>query len=234
MDKRALLLTRPYESGERFVARLAPDALKGVTLCFSPLLEIVPTGMTVDLAGHKGAIFTSTRGVSFGPEGAGRPAYCVGDQTRRAAIAAGWNVILMEQTADALVAAMGNGGVIGPLAHLAGVHRRGEVAERLRVHGISVDVAPLYDQVLQPLTVDAQEVLAGEVSVIVPLFSPRTAVQFVDQARQLRSVIFVAISAAVAIELAGQPVQNVHIAPEPTAIEMGRLVERLLRQRQLA
>jgi uroporphyrinogen-III synthase len=234
MDKRALLLTRPRESSEGFVARLARELLEGVTLCFSPLIEIVPTGETADLVNVDGVIFTSAHGVRFGPEGAGRPAYCVGARTSEAAKAKKWNVILVEQTADDLVAVIGRGHQVGRLVHLAGTHRRGEIDIRLRQQGISVEVAALYDQVLIPLTMEAKNLLAGEVPVIVPLFSPRTAAQFVDQADQLNGSIIAAISSAVSEAVADRSVRDMYIATAPSAKEMTRLVEILLRKNSLS
>lgn len=234
MDKRALLLTRPRESSERFVARLAPELLEGVTLCFSPLIEIVPTGVVMDLSNIDGAIFTSLHGVRFGPVGAGRPAYCVGVQTSEAAKAKGWDVVLVEQTADDLIAVIGRGHQVGQLVHLAGTHRRGEIDNRLRQQGISVEVMVLYDQVLVPLTMEAKNLLAGEVPVIVPLFSPRTAAQFVDQAGQLRGSIIAAISSAVSEVVEDRSVRDMYVAKAPSAKEMTRLVEILLGKNSLS
>ena len=230
MDKRALLLTRPQESAERFAALMPVDTLP---ICISPLLEIVSLDVQYDLTGYNGVIFTSENAVFRGPKGQGRGAYCVGERTAKAAFALGWVVLLVEQTADYLVEAIRKKRVLGPLVHLAGAHRRGEIAERLGSSGTEVTVVTLYEQHLRPLSSTAQNLLAGEVSVIVPLFSPRTATQFAEQAKVLDQVIVVAISPVVAEVIEGLPVAGVEIAQTPTGKEMLRLVENLLHKDRL-
>jgi uroporphyrinogen-III synthase len=118
--------------------------------------------------------------------------------------------------------------VTGPLLHLAGRHRRGDVAAQLTAKGIVTDVHTLYDQQLCDLTEEAQALLAGDKPVLVPLFSPRSAQQFVAQARKLRHVTVVAISGAVAQALGKQEGVEIKIAAAPTGAEMVRSVENLL------
>lgn len=233
MDKRALLLTRPQDSAERFAARLPIAALSGLSVCTSPLLEIVPVGKAPDLSSFNGVIFTSAHAVGFVPSRQGVCAYCVGAQTAKAARARGWRVDLVAQTADDLVAMIREANIIGPLVHLAGTHRRGEIAERLRLNGTTMEVVTLYEQRLKRLSQEAHALLTGEVTVIVPLFSPRTAAQFVDQAGALDRAIIVAISPAVAKTIEERRVANLLIANAPTGEEMGRLVEMLLRKDRL-
>lgn len=233
MDNRALLITRPKGSAERFVAGLDQAVLRGVTICASPLLEIVPTKARVELDGVSGVIFSSAQGVAHAPGGNGRLAYCVGEKTAEQAQAHGWHVALVRQTAQALIdhliAALPN----GPLVHLAGVHRRGDIAEHLQQAGLPVDVITLYEQVLRPLTQEAQKLLAGEAPVVVPLFSPRTAVQFARQADGTRQAHIVAISQSVADAVDGSRFASVYIAAEPTSKQMRRAVEMLLRRDSL-
>ncbi|MGC1505521.1 MAG: uroporphyrinogen-III synthase [Sulfitobacter sp.] len=233
MDKPALLLTRPRDSAERFAARLSVQAMQGVLTCISPLLEIEPTGSIPDLTDANGVIFTSARAVEIAPAGIGRPAFCVGAQTAKAADKAGWSIKLVAQTADGLVATIREGSVKGPLVHLAGDHLRGHIAERLGQGGTQVEVVTLYAQHLRPLSEAAKTLLAGEVPVIVPLFSPRTAAQFLDQARCLRHTVVVAMSPAVAEVFQARPPKALFIAQEPTADEMADKVEVLLRKDRL-
>ncbi|GLQ28350.1 uroporphyrinogen III methyltransferase [Sulfitobacter pacificus] len=228
MYKRALLLTRPDDSAARFVARLSDCAMQSVTTCFSPLLEIVSTGETADLTQVDAVIFTSARAVEFVPAVSQIAAFCVGVQTAEAARSNGWDVKLVAQTADALVASMRAAKVKGRLLHLAGVHRRGQIAARLGETGSLVEVVPLYEQRLLPLSDAAKDLLSGEIAVVVPLFSPRTAAQFVDQAPELGRVVVAAISPAVAQVFESGSVKAMHIAEAPTGDDMARLVEMLL------
>jgi uroporphyrinogen-III synthase len=233
MDKRVLLLTRPRDSAERFAARLSQLALQDVSLCYSPLLEIVSTGEAPNISQFDGVIFTSARAIECAPVLSRGVAFCVGEQTARTATGAGWQVKLVAQTADELVTAIRKAGVKGRFVHLAGAHRRGQIAARLTRSGMQVDVITLYEQHLRPLSDAAREVLAGEVPVIVPLFSPRTAAQFGDQAQDLTRVSVAAISPAVAEAIQGKSPKALHIAEAPTGEEMARTVEMLLRKDRL-
>lgn len=230
----SLLLTRPQDSADRFLARLDPDVLGGVTVCISPLMKIVPTGLAPDLSGYAGAVLTSAQVVALAPESTGLPAYCVGAQTAERAAKAGWAVAVIAETADALVAALIARGPAGPLVHLAGAHRRGDIALRLGNRGIPVDELTLYDQHLLPLNATAQSLLKGPGPVIVPMFSPRTARQFVDQAQTTASAHVVAISPAVAAVLRAVDLNGLETAAAPTGEEMARSVEMLLRKTSLA
>ena len=233
MDKPALLLTRPRDSAERFVAELDPASIAGLTICISPLLEIVSTGVAPAVGNDEGVIFSSAQAVGFGPDGHGRPAFCVGATTAQDAAAKGWAVQLVRQTADGLVEALGQTDKVPPLVHMAGVHRRGEIAERLQATGMAVRVVTLYEQRLVPLSRDAKNLLAGKRRVIAPLFSPRTALQFARQAPDMRHVTIVAISPAVAEVLERHIVHQVRIASAPSGREMLRSVEMLLHQDSL-
>ncbi len=231
---RALLMTRPLQSGRRFVAGLSRDALKDVLVCHAPLLEIVPGHETPDLVGMDGVIFTSAQGAALAPLGGGRRAFCVGDRTAQEAKRRGWSVSMVGRTADDLVMMMSEDLPKGPLVHLAGAHRRGEVAARLSAAGVPTDVITLYDQESRTLNAQAQDLLAGEMPVILPLFSPRTAAQFRSQVDLTHRVHAICISTAVAEAVQGRTFASLHTVAEPTSKEMQQAVEMLLRRDSLA
>ena len=231
--RRALLLTRPPAGAARFLAALDPDVLGEVTICLSPLIDIVEVPHSDETGDHAGIIFTSTNGVAQAVRGNGRPAYCVGDRTRQEAEARGWKVVVATEDADALVARLSALRPPGPLLHLAGAHRRGRIAERLTAAGIETRVTTVYDQRLQPLTAEAQDLLAAPIPVILPLFSPRTAAHFLHEAVALRNVHALAISPAVAEAVAGAAFASLQVAKAPTGEEMARGVEKLLRKDSL-
>ena len=83
MPKPRLLLTRPHPGAAQFLERLSPALRDGAVI--SPLIEIAPTGVGVDLAPFAGVIFTSANGVAHGPKGGTLPVYCVGEATAQAA-----------------------------------------------------------------------------------------------------------------------------------------------------
>jgi uroporphyrinogen-III synthase len=209
MTKPILLITRPKRSAEKFLARLDPTLLTKVDVVLSPLLEIVPPGQ-------------------------GRTAYCVGEQTAEAATAQGWRVAFAARDADDLVARLSVDAPSGPLTHLAGKHRRGEIAARLAQIGIETEVIEVYDQALVPLTADAQAALCSETRVLLPLFSPRTAGHFAAEFRSVQNLQIVAISAAVVDALGEKAPVDVIIAKAPTGKDMVQCIEKQLRTYSLA
>ena len=230
----SLLLTRPRASADRFLQGLDPALLAGLPVCISPLMEIRPLEVDADPQEAAAVIFSSANGVRLAGRGGGMPVYCVGAQTAAVAQGCGWCVRQVAETAEALLALLLAERPTGPLLHLAGLHRRGEIAERLNDGGIPTRVVALYDQVLLPLSAEAQALLAGGDPVVVPLFSPRSAQQFAAEADPSSRAVILAMSAAVAGALGAPPGWKLHIAAAPTANEMARGVEMLLRGNSLA
>ncbi|WP_298499973.1 uroporphyrinogen-III synthase [uncultured Maritimibacter sp.] len=145
------------------------ERVPGVEIVTSPVIEIVGTGVAVDLPPEAGVILTSQNAVVFAPDLAGRDVYCVGKKT---AARAGGTVRLVAQDADDLVARLD---VPGPLVHLRGRHARGNIAERLARRGIAVSEVVVYDQRETPLRTEAVQVIEGVRPVVLPLWSPRSA-----------------------------------------------------------
>lgn len=162
-----LLLTRP-EAHSRALAA----ALPGLRIMISPVMEIVPTGVPVSLAGVAGVIVTSSNGANLGPDLTGLKAYCVGERTADAVRARGGEVMLVALDAEELLARIEGP---GPLLHLRGEHASGQVAKRLSSAGTETHEAVVYRQELRPLTAEARALIEGEAPLVLPLFSPRSA-----------------------------------------------------------
>ena len=227
-----LLLTRPAASAEAFANALDPDALAQVRLVISPVMEIVGTGCTPVPDAVRGVIFTSANGVIHAPEGAGRVAYCVGKQTTRQAVARGWDARQAGDTAQELVAALCANPPQAPLLHLAGKHTRGEVAQTLTAAGIATTCSTLYDQKLLPLTSAAREALGG--LCIVPVFSPRSALQLVREASgRLDHCAIIALSDSVALPFADKKIKQINVLPAPQSQLMIKAVENLCKTLRL-
>ncbi len=232
MTKPTLLMTRPLRQSQGFVARLDPAVMAGVRVVTSPVLEIVATGSAPDLGPYDGVIFTSAQAVEFAPEGQGTTVYCVGARTAEAAQGQGWVVAHVAQTAADLIAALSKGQA-RRLLHLAGRYQRGDIAESLQGFGKSVDVHVLYDQQARALSFEAHEALVTGDSVIVPLFSPRSAALFAGCVPHATRATVIALSSAVAEALGGLAVAEITVAAAPTAKEMIASVEKLLRHPSL-
>ena len=228
--KPLLVMTRPRAAAERFVSALAEPVRAELQVVIAPLVEIAPTGLEPDLSDARGVILTSANGVSHAPEGQGLPAYCVGPRTAEAARARGWHVIRTEPNAAELLKVLQAEPIPGPLVHLCGRHRRGEIAATLSAAGIPVTEQVLYDQPLQPPSARMLRAFAGEVPVILPLFSPRTAAHLAAQITSALGTNVLAMSEAVAAPLAGVRFAQVMVVPKPTGDEMARGIELWLKR----
>ena len=219
-----LLLTRPQASAEAFVASLDPDALASVEVLIAPLMRIVSMDAAPDLEKMAGVIFTSANGVHHGPDGEGRPAFCVGAQTTQHAIDRGWDAQMSGSCAKELIATLPTMRPAAPLVHLGGEHTIGDIAQILTAGGIRTDHIALYSQQLLRLTVQALQALKGPV--ILPVFSPRTAKQLVAEATgNLEFAHIIALSDSVAAHFAGEKLSQCLILPSPQAIYMRKAVE---------
>ncbi len=230
MSQHSLLVTRPRASADRFIAQLREDIRQGTTIICAPLIDIVPTGVQVNISPYRGVIFTSSNAVELAPNGSGTAAFCVGEATAGSAQHAGWSVAFSQKTALELINRFRKEMPKGPLLHLAGRHRRGDIAGQLTAIGIKTDVEVLYDQTPVGLPKEALALLKSQGRVVVPLFSPRTAAQFMEQAPDLQNVIIIAMSDAVAQVCRGSNVAKVVVADTPTGHDMLRAVEKALRR----
>lgn len=227
MPDLTILLTRPLEGSQRFVAMIEPWVKTRADILIAPLMEVVPTGTTPDLTGFGGVIFTSANGVANAPA-ADLPAYCVGTRTTAMANAAGWRAECAGVCAGEMVPRLTAQRPAGPLLHLCGTHRRGNVAERLTAAGLPTRVAEVYDQRLLPLPPEAEKRLDREEPCIIPLFSPRLAGHFADVVRGRAPLHLILISAAARDEVEGMKVQSSITADIPDAEGMATSLRTLL------
>ncbi len=236
MHQPILLLTRPEPASCRFLDGIAAR-LHGFDAIISPAISIVPRGPLPDTGGAETAIFTSANGVRAWQALGGAPlgrCYTVGDATARAASAAGFTPKSAQGNADALVAMIRADAPTGGLIHLRGAHARGDVAARLARHGLRATEAVIYDQPAQELSDKARAALCGPASVVVPLFSQRSADQFARTAQGLPGgapLAVAAISAEVADALGALYVEVLEIPAQPDAEHMQRAVIGLLKDR---
>ena len=219
-----LLLTRPAAAAARFLAAVRA-AGAGARAIISPLIELEFLVPDLPEIAVSGLILTSENGATGAGRlglAAGTRAFCVGDQTARAARRAGFQAISAGGDADALVALILARAEVGPLLHLRGEHARGDVATRLSALGVPTRDITAYRQNRLPLTPDAQLALAGEEGIVAPLFSPRTASIMADSGPFRAPLTVVAISAAVADASAALAPRDVILAPRSDGVAMLR------------
>lgn len=223
------LLTRPEDAARGFARQMA-QALGPVQVMIAPLTGIEWADIAPDLHGIQALVFTSRNGVLAYQRlnlPTGLPAYCVGAATARAAGQAGLQPISADGDASALIALITATGKPGPLLHIRGAETRGDVAERLNRAGIDTKEATLYRQVTLPLPQQARALLQGNTPVVVPLFSPRSAVRFAAYAPFDAPLFLAAISPAVADKLHGLGARALVTAQTPDAAAMLQAVSGL-------
>ncbi|GLO72245.1 uroporphyrinogen III methyltransferase [Phaeobacter inhibens] len=224
-----LLMTRPRVVAERFVEDLPSSTRATLQVIYAPLIRTTPLNPPSDPS-ERGlfsgdAIFSSANGVRYSTAPvAGQNAYCVGQRTTQAAAAKGWRAICCGLDADALVQTLTDVPPAAPLTHLRGVHSRGDIVERLRLVGINCREHVIYDQILLPYDSEVRIAMDAQASLIVPLFSPRTAQQFVKLAPYCAELHLIAFSKAVADPLKGLKCKDLQICKSPTATAMRTLV----------
>lgn len=212
MDAPLCLLTRPEAQSRAFAAELP-----GIEVLIAPILRIAPVDFDPARAeAAVGFVFTSANAVPFAGAARGRPALCVGAQTADAARAAGFAVIEGPGDAEGLLPLLAGR---EDWLHLHGRHR----ARELPVPGMAV-----YDQIAEPLTAVANDAIMAARPLILPIFSPRSAVLLSEAlADALAPVTAVAISDRADAAYTG-PAMARFVAPQPDRAGMAQVILSLI------
>lgn len=229
--KPLLLMTRPHDASQRFIAALPEWARNGLDLCVSPLMEIETVDSAVDLADVRGVIFTSANAVRAASElglAADVPAYCVGKVTTQTARAARWRAETCGETAGELVDQLKRIRPDTPLLHLSGRHVRRDLASDLSDAGLATRNCPIYDQLLRPLSQAAIDAVSKAQTVIAPVFSPRTGAHLASELPESGHIHVLAMSEAVAKAMESRRWASLSVSSEPTAESLGRDILTLL------
>jgi uroporphyrinogen-III synthase len=222
----AFLLTRPAAQSQRFAAQLRQRFDPDIACIISPLLapQFLEPAFPQDQVGA--LVFTSETGVAGFVAHRNRPvtlpirAFCVGDRTATAAAQAGLEPVSADGDAAALIELIHQRQPTGLLLHICGAQTRGDVAQQLTDAGLTTTACVLYEQVAQALSPEALSLLQGTGAVAAPLFSPRSAALFCQQAVALSGLAPLtcfALSKAVAAELARLDGATLVCAEKPTA-----------------
>ncbi|WP_373355379.1 uroporphyrinogen-III synthase [Pseudoroseicyclus sp. CXY001] len=216
-----LIITRPEPDSRRFAEDLGEVAAE---LLIAPTQAIHRRPFGLPAETPDGLILTSENAAYAAASlPKGLPAWVVGQRTAAAVRAVGANVVFTAPTAEKLVTAMAEHPRDMRFLHLRGAHTTGNIAKRL-----GAEERIVYVQEPRPLSPAAREALGGERAVVLPLFSPRSAVLMAAEAGLTAPLHIVAMSEAVA-EAAG-PLRpaRVEIAANPTARDMCAAVRRAI------
>ncbi|WP_435140187.1 uroporphyrinogen-III synthase [Pseudopelagicola sp. nBUS_19] len=212
-----ILLTRPEAASYEFADMLRKSGV-GLPILISPVIDI-EFMYPPSLDGFQGVLFTSQNGVAAVP-GHALPAWCVGDVTAKAASSKGWCSKTAAGDAEALYRQVLSDSPKGRLMHLRGFHARGKLAERLTCAGIPTTETVVYRQNSKSLSAEARVLLGEKYPVIIPLFSPRSAEHLMLQGPIAAPVTIIAMSKAVAQEVASLKCEKLVLVKKPNAESM--------------
>lgn len=211
-----LLLTRPAAAGERFLAEMGAE-LAGVDIVKSPVIGIEQLAPALPDIRPEALILTSENGAEAAARLGLAPmrAHVVGPRTAEVARGLGFDPAPPVPDAEALLALLLALRPKGPLLHVRGEHASGAVGPRLNEAGIPVVELVAYAQHALAPSDEALALLAGGRPVVLPLFSPRSAVLVAGWATPHAPVHVAAISAAAAGRSAGIRPSSMTIAETP-------------------
>ncbi|MDA9208301.1 uroporphyrinogen-III synthase [Octadecabacter sp.] len=220
-----VLVTRPAESAEQFVAGLEACAGQFRPL-ISPAFELEQVAFAPCL--FDAAIFTSKAGARFAPEGEGRIAWCVGDGTAEVAAKRGYEPKVGVGSARELATLILRENPAGRHVHFRGENVRVNVMTILENAGMSCMEVVAYRKLINAPMSELSEVSMRVGSLLLPLFSAETVSILKEWPTSFEGSWVVAISKEVAeASMALKPL-GVSIAERPNLHEMTQATVRLI------
>ncbi|MAT88894.1 MAG: hypothetical protein CL532_10190 [Aestuariivita sp.] len=195
-----ILLTRPQSGSERFCAILR-NHIPEAEILISPLIDIEYICEPPRLSDYGGLVFTSFHGVGLFKNHnvpKNMPCFAVGPRTAEAASDAGFLVKASDGDAAALVKMILSYPYLGKLLHVRGEHSRGDVAKILSENGRLCESIVVYKQTAKPLSSHVIQYITERKPLILPLFSPRTAILLLEQIIPAPGSHIVAMSKSIA------------------------------------
>ena len=217
-----ILLTRPLVQSQRFARSLRVAAGQPLRITISPLMQAVFLSWDVPDV-PSALIFSSETGVvayARRPIAGVVHAFCVGDATARVARKAGLQAVSARGDADDLIGLIRQHHGGGGLLHVRGADARGNIAQRLTAVGLACDERVVYEQQVRPLSPAALWLLSGQMPVVLPLFSPRSAMLLAQAGPVIAPLLIVAMSQAVADAATFPTCSSMRLALAPTAPAM--------------
>ncbi len=178
--KPGLLISRPAAAAGRFLAAINDLRPHLGRIVMSPAISIEPSGKIADASASEGVVFSSAHAVDHTIGGQGQVAYCVGQATAKRASAAGFAAVSADGDGSDLVAMIERSSGPRRLLHPRGRYTRVDIGAALRPSGFEVEDIVVYDQVAQDPSAEAQALLDDSAEILLPLFSPRTAIVVSD------------------------------------------------------
>lgn len=229
-----VLLTRPLAQSEQFAEMLTEAFGEDVEVLISPLMRIEFLSAQQPEGTPDAVVFTSRNGVEglarLGWLG-GQTAYCVGEKTQAAALAAGFRAVSSGGDVLSLASLLKKKAQGQTLLYARGTHIARELKGLLTEANITLHEVTVYAQRDEPMTEKARTSLDKDREFLLPVFSPRSAQRLGQELPSDRKAIdrVLCISTAAA-EIADQEgFTKISIAKRPTADAMMDQIATLVR-----
>ena len=227
-----ILITRPKDSATNFEAALKAHLGQDTPTLIAPLMDIQRADPLPPLDGIRTIIFSSAHAVRYFAQTTSRrdfACYTVGPATTQIASDVGFAPIEGPGTAQGLSEQIIADRPEQPCLYLRGEHVAFDIKVALENAGIEMQSAVLYRQVTVPLDTKAQRRITAATSLIVPLFSPRSARLFFDAMPDTPPLHIGAISEAVADMVPVGRASSLAMATHPDTASMLTCLEALWR-----
>ena len=218
-----ILLTRPYDQALRFSENLVRLGVISKNILVDPITKIEGVDVSYNFSSVRGLLITSANAVAYLPAalvGSKLPTFCVGEATTRAALKQGLMAQHLATTAQELYNVLSARFLEGPLLHLRGTHTTLDFEAYFQDTPTEVQNLIIYQQIVQDLGLATYTLLRGTVSIVLPIFSPRSAELLCGLDLNWGPHICVAISEAVAVPCRTAGFGQVLVSPEPSAGSM--------------
>lgn len=230
-----ILLTRPLAQSQRFSAELTAE-FGPVDILISPLMQAEFLEAGLPPLPFSAVIFASETAVAAAlslncASRLPRKAFCVGHRTGAAAQAGGFQTVVAEGDAQALITLILAADAAPPLLFLRGENSTGLVAETLISAALETVSLIIYRQAACQLSDLAAQRLLAPQPIVLPLFSPRSARLMAEECHRIgaRSPMSVAaLGETVADAARGLATHGLQIAVRKDSAAMVQAVAKLL------
>jgi len=226
MIRPILLMIRPEKPARSFVQAFTEVFIKEFEVLYCPLIGIESLSFDLRLDGITLILFTSVNGVEqFATRTPNRniPVLCVGETTRKAAIAAGFQAESAHGTATSLLAK--TLATYDPrcsrILYIRGTEVSFDMLTALKSAGFHASQAILYRQYPLPFSQNSLAILATKPTVI-PIFSANGAKALLAaiDPTSTQNITVLCISPKVTACFSNTPTFATHTADKPTRIGM--------------
>lgn len=216
-----ILLTRPLAQSQRFAAEIGGALISPLmtTEFLTPMIPAHPYGAII-LTSETGA--EAARRISASGHRLPQTAFCVGQRTAMAATAAGFHAISADGDAEDLLALICRQAPQESLLFIRATDTTGNLQDRLLLAGIDTFSVIAYRQIATQLNPEAALILRQTSPVILPVFSPRSAVLLSKELRRIAAIapIFLAALSANVANAFDWPTAKTQIAVQPNSAAM--------------